>query len=105
MATKEQIKTLLQTNQKAVMRALIVLNERQTQDEQTSEATINRNGRGFTPADARMGTSMANFYKRNGYLSEKQIAYWLKPNAKGVERIVKYTNQLLEISKEKEQSA
>jgi hypothetical protein len=105
MATKEQIQTLLRTNSKAVIRAVVVLNERQTDSEQCSEATINRNGRGFTPADARMGTSMANFYKRNGYLSEKQLAYWLKPNAKGVERIVKYTNQLLEISKEKEQRA
>ncbi len=100
MATKEQIQTLLRTNEKALIRALFVLNERQTEDEQCSEATINRNGRGFTPADARMGTSMVNFYKKTGYLTSKQIAYWLKLNAKGVERIVKYTNQLLEISKE-----
>lgn len=99
MATKEQIQTLLRTNNKAIIRALFVLNERQTEDEKGSETTIKKNGQGFTPADARMGTSMVNFYKKNGYLSEKQIAYWLKPNAKGTERIVKYTNQLLEISK------
>lgn len=99
MATKEEIKQLLKTNQKAVIRALVVLNERQTAVEQTLQGTVERNGQGFTPADARMGTSMANFYNKNGFLTEKQIAYWLKPNAKGTERIVKYSTQLWEISK------
>jgi hypothetical protein len=98
---KQTILVLLNTNDKAIARALVVLNERQTQAEQCSEATINRNGEGFTPADARMGTSMATYYTKWGKLSEKQLAYWKKPNAKGVPRINKYAGQLLQIATEK----
>jgi hypothetical protein len=95
---KDTIVNLLKTNDKAVARAIVVLNERQTATEQASENTINHNGVGFTPADARMGTSMANFFIRNGYLSPKQIAYWRKPNVKGVPRICKYAGQLLDVA-------
>lgn len=101
MTSKAEIVTLLQTNPKAIGRALVVLNERQTYTEQNAESTINRNYEGFTPADARMGTSMAKFFTRNGYLTERQIAYWLKPNVRGVPRICKYAGQLCEIAKEK----
>ena len=104
MVTKEFIIQLLNTNDKAVGRALIALNDRQTASEQASEVTINRNGEGFTPADARMGSSMAKFFARFGYLSPKQLAYWRKPNAKGVPRICKYATQLLEVAKQKAQS-
>ena len=62
MVTKEQIIQLLQNNDKAVIRALIVLNERQTEEEQMKEMTKFHNGRGFRPCHARMGTSMAKFY-------------------------------------------
>lgn len=101
MTSKAEIVTLLNTNPKAVGRALIVLNERQTKAEQASEATINDNGEGFTPADARMGTSMATFYAARSYLTDKQLAYWRKPNAKGVPRINKYAGQLLIIAEAK----
>lgn len=98
MPTKQEIVQLLISNPKAIARALVVLNERQTLSEQSAETTINHNGVGFTPADARMGTSMAQFYTKRGYLSEKQIAYWLKPNVRGVPRICKYAGQLVEIA-------
>lgn len=101
MVTKEQIVEMLKTNNKALMRALVVLNERQTADEQASQNTYKSNGEGFTPADAYMGTSMAIQITKWGKLSEKQIAYWRKPNAKGVPRICKYAGQLLEIAKAK----
>jgi hypothetical protein len=57
--TKLSIVELLKTNDRAVARALVVLNERQTADEQAGQSTFKSNGRGFTPADAYMGTSMA----------------------------------------------
>lgn len=101
MTTKEQIVELLLRNPKAVGRALVVLNERQTRTEQAAEHTINRNGEGFTPADAHMGTSMAKFFARNGYLTERQLAYWMKPNVRGVPRICKYAGQLVEIANAK----
>lgn len=101
MTSKAEIVKLLETNPKAIGRALVVLNERQTYDEQNSEATKYHNNIGFTGADARMGTSMAKFFEQNGYLTQKQIAYWLKPNVRGVPRICKYAGQLCEIAKEK----
>jgi len=98
---KQDIIALLQSNDKAIARAIVVLNERQTASEQSCESTINHNGVGFTPADARMGTSMATFYTKRNYLTEKQLAYWKKPNAKGTWRICKYAGQLLDIAKQK----
>jgi len=99
--TKEQIIKLLNENDRAVARALVVLNERQTLDEQRDEQTRNLNGEGFTPSDAFMGTRMANYYVKFNKLSEKQLSYWRKPNAKGVPRICKYAGQLQRIAEAK----
>jgi len=92
--TGTDIVNLLATNDKAVARALVVLKNRQTADEQATENTRHQNGRGFRPCHARMGTSMAKFYERNGYLTPKQIAYWRKPCKEGM-RIAIYWRQLL----------
>ena len=94
MLTKDQVVALLKTNDKAVGRALLVINRNQTASEQASEATINRNGEGFRPCHAKMGTSMANFFQRRGYLSPKQIAYWRKEMACGNMRLAVYWRQL-----------
>ena len=101
MLNKESIVQLLKTNDKAVARALLVLNERQTSDEQASENTRYLNGCGFRPCHARMGTSMAKFYQRNGYLSPKQLAYWRAHDKSGSMRIGIYHKQLLEVAQEK----
>lgn len=103
MLNKEYIVELLKTNDRAVVRALIVLNARQTLDEQQLEGTINQNGQGFTPADAFMGTRTAEFAQKRGFLTEKQLGYWRKPNARGVPRICKYARQLLEVANTKSQ--
>ncbi|CAB4127264.1 hypothetical protein UFOVP84_100 [uncultured Caudovirales phage] len=95
---KNDIIKILTTNDQAICRALVVINERQTETEQSHMGTINANGRGFTPADAYMGTSMATYFSKWGKLSEKQLAYWKKPNAKGTPRICKYAGQLLEVA-------
>jgi hypothetical protein len=94
--TGTDIVNLLKTNDKAVARALVVLKNRQTADEQQTEHTKHDNGRGFRPCHARMGTSMAKFYEKYGKLSEKQIAYWRTPMARGGMRIAIYWRQLLE---------
>ena len=96
--TVESIRNLLATNDKAVARALLALNARQTADEQITEHTRHDNGKGFRPCHARMGTSMAKFYERNGYLSPKQIAYWRKPDRTGTPRIAIYARQLLAVA-------
>ncbi len=99
--TKEAIVELLRTSDKAVARALLVLNANQTDSEQTAETVLVHNGKGFRPCHARMGTSMAKFFQRNNYLSEKQIAYWRKVDKKGNMRIGIYSRQLLEAAAEK----
>lgn len=96
--TGTDIVNLLRTNDKAVARALVVLTERQTADEQVSKQTRHRNFRGFRPAHAKMGTSMAEFYQKHGYLSPKQIAYWRQEGKQGM-RISIYWRQLLEAAK------
>ena len=95
---KQDIIALLKTNDRAIARALVALNERQTDSEQATEETRYRNGQGFRPCNARMGTSMANFYQKRGYLTDKQIAYWRMPNKEGKMRIEVYANQLLQIA-------
>lgn len=102
MLSKQSIVKLLQQNDKAVGRALVVLTNRQTADEQASEHTRYLNGRGFRPCHARMGTSMAKFFQRNGYLTPKQIAYWRVLDKTGAMRIGIYAGQLLEEAIEKQ---
>jgi len=98
--TGKDVVELLRNNDKAIARALIVLKDRQTSDEQTSETTRHQNGRGFRPCHAKMGVSMAKFYERTGYLSPKQLAYWRKEGKQGM-RISIYWRQLLEAARDK----
>lgn len=93
--TKEQIVQLLATNDKAVARALVRINQNQTADEQKQETVKYQNGKGFRPCHARLGTSMAKFFQSRGYLTQKQINYWRKTDRKGNMRIGIYANQLL----------
>lgn len=104
MITKQELIELLATNDRAVERAIIVLFERQTSDEQNLETTREKNGVGFTGVDGEIGCSMAKFYLRNRYLTIKQIAHWRKPNKNGVMRIAKYHAQLLAAAKQKAQA-
>jgi len=80
---------------------LVVLNERQTADEQSQETTKYRNGRGFRPCHSRMGTSMSKFFLARGYLTEKQTNYWRMKDRKGKMRIEIYSGQLLEVAEQK----
>lgn len=105
MLTKEFILHLLETNDRAIGRALVVLLNNQTADEQVSEDVRYLNGKGFRPCHARMGTSMAQFFLRNNYLSKKQIDYWRARDRAGNMRIGIYHRQLIEAAKEKEANA
>ena len=99
--TKSSITDLLRRNDKAIIRALVVLNERQTADESSQEVTKYRNDKGFRPCHARMGSSMAKFYLDRGFLSAKQIGWWRKTTPSGKMRIEVYASQLLKIALEK----
>ncbi len=102
-------------NKHVIGRALVALNERQTEVEQRRKISLNRNGRGFRPCHAYMGTSMATFYENRGHLTDKQIAYWTKSTQKvkgndrdhmgrrlKVSRISIYAGQLLKVAKIKQ---
>lgn len=103
--TAEQLREKLHTDNRWLGRALLALNERQTSDEQRVEACKYHNEKGFRPAHARRGTSMARFYQQRGYLTNKQLAWWRARTPSGKSRIEIYVNQLLKIIKEKEIAA
>jgi hypothetical protein len=103
--TKASIVALLETNDTAVARALLVLNRNQTTDEQNAQTVKYRNGMGFRPAHARMGTSMAQQYAARGTLSPKQIAYWRARDVKGNMRIGIYWQQLINAAQAKKEQA
>ncbi len=69
----EQLRHRLASNDRWALRALIRIYQNQTADEQCREATIERNGIGFTGPDAEILTSFARQYQRRGGLSERQM--------------------------------
>ena len=99
--TKESIIDLLARNDQAIARALVVLYNNQTFDEKQNQDVKYRNNKGFRPAHARIGTSMAEQYIRTGKLSEKQVRYWRVTGKEGM-RIGIYTRQLIEAAKKKD---
>lgn len=71
---KEAINALLDTNPKAVGRALMVIYENQTESEKAAFATQVLNGVGFTGADAEWLTDIAKKWIKYGrWASERQL--------------------------------
>lgn len=83
---------------KVVGRALVALMQRQTDEERSSNDTVEHNGVGFTGADARAGTLTAKSYLKNKTLADWQVAQWTKPTKSGYSRLTKYAKQLNEIA-------
>lgn len=82
-------------------RACVVLFNRQTEDEKSSDETRHDNMRGFTSSDAHSGSLTAKSYLKNRKLADWQVERWTKRNVKGTMRIAKYWRQLDEAAKEK----
>ncbi len=89
--TKEGIKQMLLTNDKAVVRGILALYEKQTQDEKNSQATIYTNNVGFNGSDSKFLSSLAEWYKKTNMLTPKQIAF-------GRKKLLKYAGQLANIA-------
>ena len=98
--TVESIRQLLRTNDRAVGRALLALNARQTADEQQAEATKYHNAQGFKPCHAKRGTGMAQVYAKAGFLTPRQLAWWRAVTPSGKSRIEVYAAQLLRVAEE-----
>lgn len=95
MWTKEGIQALIQTNDRAVERAVVSIYRYQTYTEKLSKATTDHNGMGFNAFDAEILTSFA----------EQLLSGWsLTPKQMGIARkkMVRYWRQLLEIAKNTE---
>lgn len=86
-AKKAEIQGLLERNPRAVARALVVIYEFQTADEQATSTTSHANGVGFSGRDAEFGSSLAQKVLKGWALSEKQL------NA-GRRMVKKYWRQL-----------
>jgi hypothetical protein len=87
---KEAVQALIDRNDQAVARALLVIYQNQTDDEQASFSTRHQNGVGFTGNDAEWLTDIAVKWKKWGR--------WASPKqCNAVRRAIrKYHRQLLE---------
>ena len=99
--SRESILDLLAHNDRALMRAIVALYRRQLADEQARGQTTVRNGMGFTSADARFGTTCAQWILRNPEVQVFPLAAeWRAPQGHTT-RIGKYATQLLAIAHER----
>lgn len=93
--TKPRIIALLQTNDRAVERALLALHQAQTPAERAERATIEANGRGFNSVDAWLCSTLAQRLAGGHALTKGQLAIARR-------RVLKYSGQLLKIAQAKE---
>lgn len=89
--TEDEIRTLIQTNDKVLYGALLKLYACQTEDEQSCGATNHINGMGFNGVDAPILTSFAKFLKECGRLSSKQKEICRR-------KLIKYNKQLTRLA-------
>jgi hypothetical protein len=71
--TKAEIIGLVESNDRAVERAVLALYARQTDDEQTGGYTGHLNARGFNKADASYGSYCARWVKKGNHLTGKHL--------------------------------
>ena len=89
--SEDEIARLIQTNDKVAGKALEKLYDCQTAEEQAIGETRVQNGAGFNGADARILSSMAEFFKKTGFLTPKQLVVVRK-------KLVKYNKQLTRLA-------
>jgi argininosuccinate lyase len=85
---KESIIKLIETNNLAVERAILVVWKNQTKEEQRASDTLENNGVGFTGAHAKMGSYYAEWINSGKHLNGKHLE-------KARKMAVKYHRQLL----------
>lgn len=92
----ERVRELLKTSDNAVMRGVVAIYKRQTEEEQSYESTREENGIGFSAFDANFLSSIAKQLIAGYQLSPKQLA--ISRN-----KILRYSRQLADIAAEREQ--
>jgi len=102
LVTKEWLVAKIAANPShTIGRALVAIFNQQTIEEKDCNITKFHNGVGFAKPDARIGAIAAKTFIKNGKLEPWQLNIWLRPNAQGLPRIVKYTEQLNAIANRK----
>lgn len=102
LVTKEWFAAKIAANPShTIGRALVAIFNEQTTEERSDNVTKFHNGVGFAKPDARVGAIAAKSFLKNGKLEPWQLNIWLRPNAQGLPRIVKYAEQLNNIANSK----
>lgn len=91
----DEIKDLIQTNDKVLYGALIYLYRYQTSDERIHKETRNNNGVGFNSVDAKFLSSVSEFFLKTGFLTYKQKQIVRKKLMKYVKQLTKIANHQL----------
>lgn len=91
--TKKEIREKLQSDDRWVIKGLLTIYRYQTEDEKSMGATKHDNGVGFNGLDAPFMSSLAEWYKEKGSLTQKQMLHCRKT-------ILKYAGQLARIANE-----
>jgi hypothetical protein len=94
---QEKVRNLLLTNDKAVLRGVVAIYNRQTLDEKNSDSTKHENHQGFCANDAPLMSLFARQILQHGGLTSTQLKV-------AREKIVRYRKQLAEIAELKEKS-
>lgn len=89
--SEQEVKELIQTNDKVLYGALKKLYAEQTKDEQRVGETTEHNGVGFNGVDNKFLSSVSEFLIKRGFLTDKQKACVRK-------RLVKYNKQLTKLA-------
>jgi hypothetical protein len=87
--TKEYIQEKLSSDVRWMERAVIVLFDRQTDDEQVTDSTVHQNGRGFNGTDSRYLTYVSKYLLKGGRLTGPHVS-------KVGRKLPKYWRQILE---------
>ncbi len=90
--TKDEILERITADDKWLVRGLLAIHARQTEEEKAAETTKEQNGIGFNGVDAQILSDFVNQYHRtNGFLSTRQMALIRK-------KMIKYAGQLTRIA-------
>jgi hypothetical protein len=95
--TKDEIINALKKYDSFILRSIVEIYHRQTEDEKQDQTTNHANGIGFNGFDAKLLSSFAEQIIKYNRLSEKQMIIAKK-------KIFKYAKQITSIANIKEQS-
>lgn len=94
----EEIREMLDTNPKAVVRGVVVLFKLQTDEEQAADETRVHNKQGFNAFDAEILSSFAKQLLAGRTLSEKQFSIAKKKIRKYARQLARVANGDLKVS-------